>query len=108
MILVSIHNVCALASVHCCPQVLEKTKQVIESHPNQPLVIMEMENGASAKVWEGLVSPQNLPCALGAVAWSLLACGGGAVLQSCLSCRVQQLVEKGRTTGILSMSHLLD
>ncbi|NXJ99365.1 SYAC protein, partial [Corythaixoides concolor] len=30
-------------------RVLEKTKQVIESHPNQPLVIMEMENGASAK-----------------------------------------------------------
>ncbi|NXK47545.1 SYAC protein, partial [Chauna torquata] len=30
-------------------RVLEKTKQVIESYPNQPLVIMEMENGASAK-----------------------------------------------------------
>ncbi|NWR67620.1 SYAC protein, partial [Bucorvus abyssinicus] len=30
-------------------RVLEKTKQVIESQPNQPLVIMEMENGASAK-----------------------------------------------------------
>ncbi|XP_052652384.1 alanine--tRNA ligase, cytoplasmic [Harpia harpyja] len=30
-------------------RVLEKTRQVIESHPNQPLVIMEMENGASAK-----------------------------------------------------------
>ncbi|NXX97669.1 SYAC protein, partial [Centropus bengalensis] len=30
-------------------RVLEKTKQVIESHPNQPLVIMEMESGASAK-----------------------------------------------------------
>ncbi|NXU59284.1 SYAC protein, partial [Turnix velox] len=30
-------------------RVLEKTKQIIESHPNQPLVIMEMENGASAK-----------------------------------------------------------
>ncbi|KFP79842.1 Alanine--tRNA ligase, cytoplasmic [Acanthisitta chloris] len=30
-------------------RVLEKTKQVIESHPNQPWVIMEMENGASAK-----------------------------------------------------------
>lgn len=40
-----------------CPQVLEKTKQVIESHPNQPLVIMEMENGASAKVWGGLIAP---------------------------------------------------
>ncbi|NXF93104.1 SYAC protein, partial [Eubucco bourcierii] len=30
-------------------RVLEKTKQVIESHPNQPFVILEMENGASAK-----------------------------------------------------------
>ncbi|XP_009702540.1 PREDICTED: alanine--tRNA ligase, cytoplasmic, partial [Cariama cristata] len=30
-------------------RVLEKTKQVIESHPNQLLVVMEMENGASAK-----------------------------------------------------------
>ncbi|XP_068022711.1 alanine--tRNA ligase, cytoplasmic [Melanerpes formicivorus] len=30
-------------------RVLEKTKQVIESQPNQPLVIMEMEAGASAK-----------------------------------------------------------
>ncbi|NWT80711.1 SYAC protein, partial [Lanius ludovicianus] len=30
-------------------RVLEKTKQVIESHPNRPWVIMEMENGASAK-----------------------------------------------------------
>lgn len=60
---VSIRNVCALVSDSCCTQVLEKTKQVIESHPNQPFVIMEMENGASAKVWEGLVSHQNLPCA---------------------------------------------
>lgn len=42
-----------------CPQVLEKTKQVIESQPNQPLVIMEMENGASAKVWGGLLSPRG-------------------------------------------------
>lgn len=31
-------------------RVLEKTKEVIESNPNQPLLIMEMETGASAKV----------------------------------------------------------
>uniref|UniRef100_A0A7M4DVD4 Alanine--tRNA ligase n=1 Tax=Crocodylus porosus TaxID=8502 RepID=A0A7M4DVD4_CROPO len=30
-------------------RVLEKTKQFIDSHPNQPLVILEMESGASAK-----------------------------------------------------------
>ncbi|KAG7229786.1 hypothetical protein INR49_012435 [Caranx melampygus] len=30
-------------------RVLEKTKEVIESNPNQPLLIMEMETGASAK-----------------------------------------------------------
>lgn len=30
-------------------RVLEKTKQMIDSNPNQPLVVMEMENGASAK-----------------------------------------------------------
>ncbi|XP_039618774.1 alanine--tRNA ligase, cytoplasmic [Polypterus senegalus] len=30
-------------------RVLEKTKQLIDSNPNQPLVVMEMENGASAK-----------------------------------------------------------
>jgi alanyl-tRNA synthetase len=29
--------------------VLEKTKQLIDSNPNQPLVILEMESGASAK-----------------------------------------------------------
>lgn len=54
----SIHSVDGLVADHCCPQVLEKTKQVIESHPNQPWVIMEMENGASAKVWESLISQQ--------------------------------------------------
>lgn len=32
------------------PQVLEKTKEMIDSSPNQPLVVMEMESGASAKV----------------------------------------------------------
>ena len=31
-------------------RVLEKTKEVIQSNPNQPLLIMEMETGASAKV----------------------------------------------------------
>ncbi|KAJ6666048.1 hypothetical protein lerEdw1_000952 [Lerista edwardsae] len=30
-------------------RVLDKTKQLIEAHPNQPLLILEMENGASAK-----------------------------------------------------------
>ncbi|XP_077165936.1 alanine--tRNA ligase, cytoplasmic [Paroedura picta] len=30
-------------------RVLEQTKQLIETHPNQPLVILEMESGASAK-----------------------------------------------------------
>ncbi len=31
-------------------RVLEKTSDVIQSNPNQPLLIMEMETGASAKV----------------------------------------------------------
>ncbi|KAL1256880.1 hypothetical protein QQF64_012425, partial [Cirrhinus molitorella] len=30
-------------------RVLEKTKEIIDSKPNQPLIVMEMENGASAK-----------------------------------------------------------
>uniref|UniRef100_A0A8C8SSQ0 Alanine--tRNA ligase n=1 Tax=Pelusios castaneus TaxID=367368 RepID=A0A8C8SSQ0_9SAUR len=30
-------------------RVLEKTKQLIDSHPNQPLVVLEVESGASAK-----------------------------------------------------------
>uniref|UniRef100_A0A8D0G4K0 Alanine--tRNA ligase n=1 Tax=Sphenodon punctatus TaxID=8508 RepID=A0A8D0G4K0_SPHPU len=30
-------------------RVLEKTKQLIDCHPNQPLIILEMESGASAK-----------------------------------------------------------
>lgn len=59
VVLVSVHSVHGLVADHCCPQVLEKTKQVIESHPNQPWVIMEMENGASAKVWESLINPQQ-------------------------------------------------
>ncbi|KAK2498483.1 hypothetical protein MC885_002150 [Smutsia gigantea] len=35
-------------------RVLEKTKQLIDSNPNQPLVILEMESGASAKATQGL------------------------------------------------------
>lgn len=31
-------------------RVLEKTNEVIESSPNQPLLVMAMETGASAKV----------------------------------------------------------
>lgn len=31
-------------------RVLEKTNEVIQSNPNQPLLIMEMETGASSKV----------------------------------------------------------
>lgn len=31
-------------------RVLEKTKNIIEKNPNQALLIMEMEPGASAKV----------------------------------------------------------
>lgn len=38
-------------------QVLEKTKQLIDSNPNQPLVILEMESGASAKATWGLGLP---------------------------------------------------
>lgn len=37
-------------------RVLEKTKEVIESSPNQPLLILEMETGASAKVRASLGS----------------------------------------------------
>lgn len=62
LVLVPIHSVAGLVADHCCPQVLEKTKQVIESHPNQPWVIMEMENGASAKVRESLISQQPFFC----------------------------------------------
>lgn len=43
-------------------QVLEKTKQLIDSNPNQPLVILEMESGASAKAIQGL-GLQALRCA---------------------------------------------
>lgn len=42
---------------------LEKTKQLIDSNPNQPLVILEMESGASAKATQGL-GLQALLCAL--------------------------------------------
>jgi len=31
-------------------RVLDKTKEIIESNPNQPLLVLEMESGASAKV----------------------------------------------------------
>lgn len=31
-------------------RVLEKTSEVIQRQPNQPLLVMEMESGASAKV----------------------------------------------------------
>lgn len=31
-------------------RVLEKTSEVIQNNPNQPLLIMEMETGASSKV----------------------------------------------------------
>lgn len=41
---------------------LEKTKQLIDSNPNQPLVILEMESGASAKATQGL-GLQALLCA---------------------------------------------
>lgn len=41
-------------------QVLEKTKQLIDSNPNQPLVILEMESGASAKATWGLGLPMLL------------------------------------------------
>ena len=40
-------------------QVLEKTKQLIDSSPNQPLVILEVESGASAKV--SLAGPLRHP-----------------------------------------------
>lgn len=36
-------------------RVLEKTKEVIESSPNQALLVMEMETGASAKVRIGSI-----------------------------------------------------
>ena len=40
-------------------QVLEKTKQLIDSSPNQPLVILEVESGASAKA--SLTGPPRRP-----------------------------------------------
>lgn len=47
-------------------QVLEKTKQLIDSNPNQPLVILEMESGASAKAtwgWGSLLPNTLIPLA---------------------------------------------
>lgn len=46
-------------------QVLEKTKQLIDSNPNQPLVILEMESGASAKAtrgWDCTCCPVPVHC----------------------------------------------
>lgn len=43
-------------------QVLEKTKQLIDSSPNQPLVILEVESGASAKA--SLAGPPRCPARL--------------------------------------------
>lgn len=40
-------------------RVLEKTSEVIQSNPNQPLLIMEMETGASSKV--GVVARSTFP-----------------------------------------------
>lgn len=38
-------------------RVLEKTSEVIQNRPNQPLLIMEMETGASAKVSHDVTTP---------------------------------------------------
>lgn len=43
-------------------RVLEKTNELIESSPNQPLLIMEMETGASAKVRVGAGSKIKCNC----------------------------------------------
>lgn len=45
-------------------RVLEKTSEVIESSPNQPLLIMEMETGASAKVrvQTGFLTTSEVKC----------------------------------------------
>lgn len=43
-------------------RVLEKTNELIESSPNQPLLIMEMETGASAKVRVGAGSQIKCNC----------------------------------------------
>lgn len=53
-------------------RVLDKTREVIENSPNQPLLVMEMETGASAKVslppptpppraWTSSVAPYLCP-----------------------------------------------
>lgn len=57
-------------------QVLEKTKQLIDSNPNQPLVILEMESGASAKArgWDATrcsVPVQYLSPLRGSALWCL-------------------------------------
>lgn len=43
-------------------RVLEKTNEVIQSSPNQPLLIMEMETGASAKVSRFLTALNRIKC----------------------------------------------
>lgn len=96
----SIHSVDGLVADHCRPQVLEKTKQVIESHPNQPWVIMEMENGASAKVWGSLISFLSF-CLRSS--WVFSHHSGRQFSATELSLLLSAvLVKGGRTTGIFS------
>lgn len=64
-------------------RVLEKTSEVIQNKPNQPLLIMEMETGASAKV-----SHQDLlrnPGVLGAALWGKMNVQGNQRLGGSLS-----------------------
>lgn len=55
-------NILVSLNVFLFLQVLDKTKQLIEAHPNQPLVILEMENGASAKVTQPQGNSNFSPC----------------------------------------------
>lgn len=89
-------------------RVLEKTKQVIESHPNQPLVIMEMENGASAKALNESLklfkthSPQT--------ATMLFAVDNEAGRITCLCQVPQETVKKGLKASqwVQEVSGLMD
>ncbi|OXB74037.1 UNVERIFIED_CONTAM: hypothetical protein H355_003100 [Colinus virginianus] len=89
-------------------RVLEKTKQVIESHPNQPLVIMEMENGASAKALNESLklfkahSPQT--------AAMLFAVDNEAGRITCLCQVPQETVQKGLKASqwVQEVSALMD
>uniref|UniRef100_A0A8V0ZJZ6 alanine--tRNA ligase n=1 Tax=Gallus gallus TaxID=9031 RepID=A0A8V0ZJZ6_CHICK len=89
-------------------RVLEKTKQVIESHPNQPLVIMEMENGASAKALNESLklfkthSPQT--------ATMLFAVDNEAGRITCLCQVPQETVQKGLKANqwVQEVSALMD